>query len=97
MGDVVEMWKAQREKQKAVRRSKLEMAEDRFDELKEVVERRRGYRLVNSAPGHWLITLHGRSIIQYWPSADKWQFIKNSKIRKGNLAKFKRMLEGGKF
>lgn len=96
MGDMIDMFRERKQETQESRRQRLADAESRFEEVRAVVTTQLHCELVISAPGHWIVTRPTRPVIQFWPSASKWQHIKTGKITRGDVDKFIRMLERAK-
>jgi hypothetical protein len=80
---------------KRTRAESLQSALDRREEIAAVL-RRGGYFLrVQNGLTHWLVMANhtGCAVVQWWPSAQKWQRLPGGKIQRGSVDKFIEMCE----
>ena len=94
--ETTEMWREHREEKAARRRLELQKAEAEMD-VTRACAAKGGYEIVVSTDTHWIVKKSGRVVAQYWPSANKWQVSRTSKIVRGTRDKFREHLSRGNF
>lgn len=97
MSEMVEHWREAKEQRKEKRRGRMEIADEALPRLRELAAER---DLTIQVPGtaHWLVrNSFGKAVMQYWPSANKAQFLKTGKKKQLTLEKFEECLRKGRF
>lgn len=67
---------------------RLRAASERFEEVRNLVRKSEGYDLIQMTAGCWGIKAGGKTIIQWWPSSEKWQDQTFSKTIHGGVDDF---------
>lgn len=96
MGEMSEVFNAMKEHRKTVRRENIEMADSEFDIFVEAASIG-GYSIMKMSSYHWNVYRDGRCVVQYWPSANKWQVAQGGKIQHGDRESFRNRLKSGRF
>lgn len=91
-----EVFELMRKQRKVKRRERQTVANKSFPDLTQLCKNQ-GCKLDVTGPGQWIVRRGGKGIIQYWPSANKWQVCKTGKIHKGSLEKFAEFIVKGTY
>lgn len=92
MGDSADVFNAMKEHRKLSRRENTIKADQEFDEFKEAADIG-GYYIEQKTQHHWNIYKSGKCVAQYWPSANKWQTVKDGRIHHGDRESFRLRLK----
>ncbi len=96
MGDSTEVLNAMKEHRKTSRRENMDQADGELTLFGEAAEAG-GYSLRVMSQHHWNVYSDGKCVVQYWPSANKWQIVKTGKIQHGDRESFRTRLRAGRF
>lgn len=96
MGDMGEIFNAMKEHRKMKRRENTVKAEEEHLEFAEAAKEG-GYNLDQKSQHHWNVYRDGKCVAQYWPSANKWQTIKDGRIHHGDRESFRMRLRARRF
>ena len=86
-----------REEKKLKRDDRMVVAETCLPDLQTLAVNQRCELVVASGARHWLLKRGGKVVVQYWPSAGKWQVIKTGKKKFGSPQQFGEFIVRGTY
>lgn len=95
MGDMIDYFKAMKQHQKETRAESILAAQQEWNDFVTAAQAG-GYVIQVMTEFHWNVYKNSRAVAQYWPSSNKWQIIKGSKVKHGSRDEFRHLMREGR-
>ncbi len=92
-----EVFEQLREEKKQKRSERMDTAEECLPDFQRLAKNQGCTLVVSSGDRHWLLKRGGKTVVQYWPSAGKWQICKSGKKRFGSPEQFGEFIVRGTY